>query len=263
MIWQSLLKAVNAVGWDLFEAVYKQEYSISTGPTTSEGMYIKPDGTKMFITDQRNVYQYDLSTPWSVATASPAGNFSLSSQSTDVEGLHFKPDGTIMYVPADPFYVYQYSLSTAWDVTTATFSTSLNIGGSTSNGVETCFFKPDGTKVYIARVSGTTSITEHNLSTAWDISTATFFQETSSISLTGGIYIRPNGTELFTSLDGSSATIAKYSLLTPWDISTASLSQNINIASRDNIPEDLFFRRDGKKMYVLGDQNNVVLEYDL
>ena len=59
-------------------------------------------------------------------------------------------------------------------------------------------------------------------------------------------------------------TINKYSLSTPWDISTAlyaGISFNTNL--EDNDPQDLFFKPDGSKFYVVGDENNNVYQYEI
>jgi WD40 repeat protein len=266
MIWRSLLSA-NTGGWDISTAVFNQEFSITTGPTVSEGIFFKPDGTRMFIADANEVYQYDLGTNWSVSTASSAGTFSLSSQTSDAEALHFSPDGTIMYVAADTEYVYQYSLSTAWDVTSGSFSTSLSIGGNISTGLESCFVRQDGLKLYLVRIEpGEPSVLkQYNLSTAFAVSSATLVNDNTlpiDSNDFGGIFFKPDGKKLFTSKWGSPGAVEEYDIGTAWDTGTITFSQSFSLAT-EREPEDVFFRQDGKKMYVLGDDENKVTEYDL
>ena len=57
--------------------------------------------------------------------------------------------------------------------------------------------------------------------------------------------------------------ISDYSVLEGWDISTASYVQNFLVSAQDSAPSGLFFKPDGTKMYVLGDNGRDVNEYDL
>ncbi|MBA7589123.1 hypothetical protein ES708_31198 [subsurface metagenome] len=62
-------------------------------------------------------------TPWDVSTATYEDKLKdVSGQDTSPNGVFFKPDGTKMYIMGYATdTVYQYSLSTAWDVSTATY----------------------------------------------------------------------------------------------------------------------------------------------
>ena len=79
------------------------------------GLAFKPDGTKMYMVGNTTdrVYQYTLSTPWNLATATyDTVSFLLSGQDTAPVGLAFKPDGTKMYVLGNTNdRVYQYTLT--------------------------------------------------------------------------------------------------------------------------------------------------------
>ena len=48
-----------------------------------------------------------------------------------------------------------------------------------------------------------------------------------------------------------------------WDISTAVYLQKFDVSAREATPKGLFFRADGLKMYVIGQQSDDVEEYDL
>ena len=66
---------------------------------------------------QNSVYQYTLSTPWDLSTASyDSVSFSVTSQDTTPVGIAFKSDGSKMYVVGvTNGSVYQYTLSTPSD----------------------------------------------------------------------------------------------------------------------------------------------------
>ncbi len=96
--------------------------------------------------------------------------------------------------------VIQYNLTTAWDLSTASFSTSFSIA-SQELAPEGLAFSADGTKMYM--IGGSThNVNEYDLSTAWDVTTASyvqafyveFYQITPS-----GLFFKPDGTQMFTS----------------------------------------------------------------
>ncbi len=101
-------------------------------------------------------------------------SFSVAAQDLSPSNALFKSDGTKMYVLGRTNKtVFQYSLSTAWNVSTASYdsvSFSVNAEETSPSGIS---FKSDGTKMYII---GSTSDTvfQYSLSTAWDMSTASY-----------------------------------------------------------------------------------------
>ena len=148
-------------------------YNISqdTDPTS---FYITSDGTKMYVAGNANntVYQYTLGTAYNVTTASYANkSFSTSGQTTSPDGVFFKDDGSKMYISTDGV-IYQYSLSTYWDVSTASYDTvSLDTTGETLYTSDLMFDNSGSVILIIARNESTAI--KYNLSTAWDLSTAT------------------------------------------------------------------------------------------
>jgi hypothetical protein len=86
------------------------------------------------------------------------------------------------------------------------------------------FWKPDGTKLYQL---GTTTfnfcyLQEYNVSTPWDMTTATYLHGGSGISRANDLWWKPDGTKLYTTaLHPIENEIREYNISTPWDISTA------------------------------------------
>jgi sugar lactone lactonase YvrE len=94
--------------------------------------------------------------------------------------------------------VHQYSLATAWDISTATLVQNFSVSAQ-DRSPEGVTFSPDGTRMYVVG-SGNDAVYQHSLSTAWDISTATFVQNFSVSGLFGtptGLAFRPNGTMMY------------------------------------------------------------------
>ena len=191
-------------------------------------------------------------------------SFSIAAQETTPVGLFFKPDGTKMYVvgyAGDS--VYEYDLSTAWDVSAASFLQSKSVAAQETSPYD-IFFKPDGTKMYVVGISGD-DVNEYNLSTAWDISTASFLQSKSVAAQETtpvGLFFKPDGTKMYV-LGFSGDDVNEYNLSTPWDVSTSSFLQNFSVLAQDDSPTGLFFKPDGTKMYVVGNTGDDVNEYNL
>ena len=135
------------------------------------------DGTKLFVLGRviSRVYEWSLTTPWDITTGSyTTGNFfSVNDQEPASNGLAFNPDGTKMFiVGTNPDTVFQYSLTTGFDISTAAYTgKSFSVSEDTNpEGIE---FYPDGTQMFIVGETNK-NIFQYSLSTAWDITTASY-----------------------------------------------------------------------------------------
>jgi DNA-binding beta-propeller fold protein YncE len=260
-----------SVAWDIFTAIYTYPttdyYSVAAQDLTPEGVFFKPDGTKMYVIGDSgdNVYEYNLSVAWDISTAAFLQLFSVASQEITPTGVFFKPDGTKMYVLGNTGDdVNEYNLSVAWDISTAAFLQLFSVATQdlTPEGV---FFRDDGTKMYVIGETGD-NVYEYNLSVAWDVSTAIFrnpvFSVAAQETVPRGLFFKPDGTKMYVT-GASGDDVNEYNLSIAWDISTASFLQLFSVAAQETEPEDVFFKPDGTKMYVIGSINNSVYEYNL
>ncbi len=196
--------------------------------------------------------------------ASFSQSFDVSPQDPDPQGLAFKPDGSQLYVGGNGNdNVYQYGLSTAFDVTTASFIRSLDVSPQdpTPKGVA---IKPDGSQLYVVG-DGNTNVYQYGLSTAFDISTASFSQsfDVSSQDLTpSALVFKPDGSQLYVAGDFSDK-VHQYGLSTAFDISTASVSQSLDVSLQDTTPIGLAINSDGSQLFVAGRSNANVYQYSL
>jgi len=207
-----------STAWDISTASYDVT---SLGFTSQEGnvydIFFKPDGTRLFVLGLNNtVYHFSLGTAWDIGSATYTGTtYSVSGQSSSLSnGLFMKPDGLKFYVlSASNDAVYQYSISSAWAGTSSYDSKSVSIASQTGNG-HGLWFKPDGTRMYVTG-KDTNSIYQYSLSTAWDVSTATYasksYDATSQDGNPSQIYMRSDGLALYL-LGNSTDTIYQYSM---------------------------------------------------
>ena len=252
--------------WDISTAVYSQNYSIGYSEGLPEDIFFGSNGIYMYVIGDSNnrVYRYTLTTAWDISTVSTSNYFAVGSRQTEPKGLFFKSDGTKMYVLGNINQnVDEYNLSTAWDVSTASFNQAFSVG-SQDTQPKSLSFKGDGTKMYVLGGSGE-DINEYNLTTAWDISTASFLQNKSISTNSGtptGIFFKPDGSKVYVTSD-SNNDVDEYNLSTAWDISTASYSQDFSVSTQETAPNGLFFKDDGTNMYVIGDSGDDVNQYTI
>ena len=256
--------------WDVSKASFEKSFAIVSEQTQVRGVFFKPDGTIMYtIGDSTDtVHQYTLSTAWDVATASYASKeFDVSGQETVPKDLFFKTDGTIMYtIGNDADRVNQWTLSTAWDVSTASYASKNFSYASQSTAVEGLFFKPDGVTLYILGENNDT-VFQYTLSTAWDISTASYASKSFSVgsqeAFATAVHFKSDGTAMFV-VGSTTDTVYQYTLSTAWDVSTASYaSKSVYVKASGGAPMGMFFKDDGSKMYVTGYGSGAVSQYNI
>lgn len=277
--------SLETLGWNLVNASYAERSAdISTNTSDSKELAFKPDGTKMYVLDKQSgadntVRQYDLAgDPWNVSGASYELGSTLSNTTENKwKGLAFKPDGTRMYIvngndSANAGLVQQYDMDdNPWEITDASFSFKEFNDGAFANesSWKDAFFKPDGTKMYlVGNDESTTSdyLFEVDLSTPWDLGNAAyngvFYDVSAEVQNASALSVKNNGGKVYVM---GNLRIYQYDLSADWDLSTASYDDVSydGIVDQDSDPTGLFMRRDGRKMYVLGEGNRSVYEYDV
>jgi sugar lactone lactonase YvrE len=243
-----------------------KKFHVATQDTLSRTPIFGDSGTKMYTMGNTNdtVYQYTLSTAWNVGTASYANkSFSVTTQDSNPQGIFFKSDGLTMYmVGSATDAVYQYTLSTAWDVSTASYASKTKAIGTEETTPTALFFTPDGTKMYVIGQTGD-DVNEYDLSTAWDVSTASFVRVSAAVgeATPTGLWFKDDGTKMYVT-GTANDTVREFSLSTAWNVSTISFVQSLSIAF-ETAPSGLTFKDDGTELYVLGTANDVVYEIQL
>jgi hypothetical protein len=195
-------------------------------------------------------------------------NQSSSAVGNDVEGFYFKDDGTNLYTASftGANQIKQYTLSEGWKVSTTSLTYQLDVSAdfNYTTGVE---FKPDGTLMYVTGGVGVNyKIITYQLSTAWNLSTASKLNEI-TLSSPGGIRFKSDGTSVFV-LDFSNPDLIKeFTLGSAWDLLTRSGSAirtlNVTIPSGDNDILGFNFNSDGTKLFATSEGSSSIYEFDL
>jgi len=232
------------------------------------GIAFSTDGTSLYAVGSVDdtIYQYSM-TAWDLSTAAYASKLkNVNSQEGSPRGLVFKPDGTIMYIVGrDTNRVYQYSLSTAWDVSTASYANKNFLVSSYEYNSNSLTFKPDGSVMYIIGY-GNDTVFQFNLSTAWDVSTASYtvgdnFSTASQDTVGMAVSFSADGLKMLVS-GSSTDSVHQYSLSTAWTVNTASYDNvSFSLSSQNPNVSEGFLSPDQAKFYTIDGGTSDVYQY--
>lgn len=264
---------------DLANASYDQDYwDVSSKETDVTSLAFNPEGTKLFVagTVQDDLDMATLRRAWDIGTGSYAVTFlgggwtDLSSKESSVQGIQFNDDGSRLYFGGNgsnkihqvDLYGKYYTYNTAAE-NSSTYE-EYDPSEVTSN-LYAFKVSDDGTKLYILKYNS--YIYQYSLSTAWDISTASY--DSKSLDPTGegsngvGFDISMDGKKLVY-LSGGTDTVYLYTMSTAWDISTATYdSVSYGIGSRENNPKGIRLGNYDTLMYVFGNQNATLFQFSI
>jgi sugar lactone lactonase YvrE len=200
-----------------------------------------------------------------VSTAVYSQSFSAASQDANIRGVVFNADGTKMFIcGSDGDDVNEYTLSTGFDVSTASFVDAFSIA-SQENNPSALAFNTDGTKMFIVGLTNDT-VYQYSLSTGFDVSTASYdsvsFSVASQDGSPFGLAFNSDGTKMFI-VGFNGDAVYEYTLSTGFNVSTASFVDSFSVASQETLPQGLAFNSDGTKMFIVGQTNDTVYQYNL
>ena len=191
----SLRRLVISTNYDISTGTISGSTSVSSQSTSPWGLFIDSTGTRLYLgdgssTNGYDIFQYSLSTPWDVTTASYIANKGYSEDigNAPSEGISFSPDGLKMIISVNG--LASYTLSTAWDITTASYDsnyiTEATLGVSSTSGI---LISDDGTQIIICdNANGTAYL--YNFGTPFDVTTLTSAGISFNFSSQVGVQLR-------------------------------------------------------------------------
>jgi len=230
-------------------------FSVETQDDTPQGIAFSKSGEKMFITGNTGdaVYEYTLTGAYCIGTASFVDSFSVNSQDRSPTGLAFSKSGEKMFVVGHyDDTVNEYTLTAPWDVSTASFVDSFSITSQDELATGLAFSK-SGEKMFVVGNTGD-DINEYTLTTAWDVSTASFvdsFSVNSQDDAPRGIAFSKSGMKMFF-VGLNTKAVYEYTLSVAWDVSTASFVDSFSVTSQEKKVRDIWFDSSGKTMFLIG-----------
>ena len=248
-------------------------------------IFFTEDGLKVFVliyesSSSSQVETWTMTEPFGEPTYVSKVNIS-SDASFGSEGsfynTKFTPDGMYFFTSnVDYDYHQTYSLSSAYDVSD---SSLIGMGkdvkmlpfiaddsGSNETSMYGHEFGNSGLKMYTIG-TGLDRIVQYTLSTAYDVTTASYdgYKDVSSInSGPAGITWKPGGS-IYYMVNITDDEIYQVHVSTPWDVtSTNTLIHTFDVSSQEIYPIDVRFKTDdGTKMFLIGRQGDGVDTYTL
>lgn len=257
--------------WDIGNATFRHSFDTSLQINTLRGIFLSEKGDKLYVADhfapataadRGRIYEYDLNRAWDISSTIYRHHLDISTQTTRPVNLFFSPDGKFMYtINGANSNILTYTLTRNWDVTSATFTSSYLPPNRIPFSI---FFNPSGHKMYIINTIFN-FIYEFDLTVAWDVTTATFrhlLDINPQIVKSNTLHISPDGLITYV-IDRIQNKIVVYRLLEAWNIRSAVFKKNFDFSVTLTNAIGLFFKPDGKKMYLGSKNTRHIYEFDL
>jgi 6-phosphogluconolactonase (cycloisomerase 2 family) len=202
------------------------------------------EGDRLYVLGGSNgtIYQYDVSSPFDVTTATHNGDsLDVSSEDTGGQSINWSDDGTHLYMSGNENnMVYQYVVSSPFDVTTASYnSDSLDVGGRTGSPVSISW-NSDGSLLYVL-ASDNIAVLQYNISTPFDVTTASYSDELnvgSESSTPEDLAWSFVGDQLYVMEFGN--PIYQYDVSSPFDVTTATHNgDSLDVSSEEGFPNGI------------------------
>jgi DNA-binding beta-propeller fold protein YncE len=271
---QNLDQKVSAAGADLqFIGTFSlsdpsfsgTSFSVGAQDNDPEDVAFSASGEKMYIvgSSSDSVFEYSLADPFAPTTAVFTQSFDVSPQANLPTGVALSDTGGRMFIVDNTDNrAYQYNLSTPFDISTAAFDTSFGVLNNAARPNDISF-SDTGDRMFIV-ADDASKISQFNLSTPFDISTAGFdsdFSVSGQESTPQGVTFSPSGDKMFLVGSGSNSAF-QYVLTSPFEISTASFTGvSFDVATQNVDPSGIAFSEAGDRLFIIGTDSDSVSEY--
>ena len=187
---------------------------------------LTPDGRHALSFENNQVRLMELDKPFDLRAMSLV-NY-VTTPSFDSKSRYLRNDGRYAYATQSSS-LYQYAIDPPF---TGTITEENEATGLVN--AERLWFKPDGTRFFLTGPVDTSTISTFDLSTAWDISTASNASKNLTLAVDVsniGFILSDDGTHLYYGTDLAPDRIFNYVLTTPWDVTSAALVGSIDLPS--------------------------------
>jgi len=253
-------------GFDVSTASFVDSFSVAAQDTNPRDVAFSSDGLTMFVVGDAGdaVYQYTLTSPFDVSTATFVDSFSIAGQDTGSTGFAFSSNGLKMFVVGEiGDDIIEYTLTAPFTLFHTTFVDSFSVAAqeTLSTGVA---FSSDGSKMFVVGTTGD-DVNEYTLTSPFDVSTASFvdsFSVFTQETRPTGVAFSSDGTKMFVvGFDGDA--VYEYTLTSGFDVSTASFVDSFSVVAQESALTGVTFSSDGTKMFVVGLTGVDVNQYTL
>jgi hypothetical protein len=252
--------------FDVNTAVVLDSFDVSSQTNSMRGVSLLDNGSILGICGRSpdSVFLYDLSTNFDITTATVSSSVDLSSQISIIRGFAVSSDGGKLFgLGSSTDKVYEYALSTDFDVSTASFSQSFDIGAqdTSHSGLN---FSNTGKTMHTTGTDNS-NVYEYDLTTAFDVSTASFFQSKSINGQTTdptGVEFNQDGTVMYV-VSNSTTQIFQYDVSQSFDVQAATFNQALDVSSQLGTATGVAVRGDGGRLHVCDRFNGKLFQFAL
>jgi len=214
----------------------------------------------------------DVTFGWNVdlADATNGSTFFYSfGGATTSNGIYWSTGGDYVYViDGNSDIVRGHPVPTPFDISSITSpSDTGNQKDLTSENsyMEDIWFSPDGLRLIALGSSGSTNhiVYSYTMTTAWDLTTATYDSKSYSVNSTAGggargVHLSPDGRKMFV-VSNTTDKVHEYYLSTAYDVSTSSETRTLSISSQTGNPASVRFNPQGTQMFICATTNPAVI----
>jgi DNA-binding beta-propeller fold protein YncE len=239
--------------WEMLSAgTTAQALSIGTYEAQPTGVWFRDDGTKMYIIGfgSDRIKEFTLDPAWNLASAV----FSVQSAAfpNNPEGIWFSADGGLLFkTDSGTDNVSSFELNPAWDINARTPLQTLSVVANSTQPRD-LFVSPDGLRLSVIN-DNPGKVVQYNMTTAFDLSTATFDREISVVAQGNapqGVFWKYDGVKLYV---GNGQDVDQYRVGT----------YGLPIGTAQPTPTGVFFRPDGFRLYTVGQTNDRVNQWHM
>jgi 6-phosphogluconolactonase (cycloisomerase 2 family) len=131
------------------------EFYIGTEDATPECLWFSNDGVYMYSggENSNSIFQYTLSTPWDITTASLTRSYNVNSFETALSGISFSGDGRKLYFigysdTASP-KIHEHILEIPWDISSVSTTRSFGINSIGGIYLRGLYVRPDMSEFFV------------------------------------------------------------------------------------------------------------------
>ena len=238
---------------------------LPSGALNQISIYFSNDGKRLFTVDASTILWWNLTTAWTLSTATYVGSFAFNTYTSvttlnSVFEISFSERGDILYFLEQDFNtIFSVKLSTPWDPSTGTSAVEAVKFATQTTAIQGFAFSRDSSKCFVLG-GNNTNIYEYQSTVVNNTITAapTFAGYTTGSALTNvgtstkdGLFFKPDGMRVWFNVG---LTTYQANLTTPWDIQTiqaASYSvSNISGQTATGL-QGIQFSSDGYKFYTI------------
>lgn len=214
--------------------------TISEAINPISGFIFCPDGSKLYVCEglTSKIFQYDIGTPFYLDSAVYEDITLDIQEDTVIYGIHAIDNNHLYVIGQNEDTIFQYQAILAFygnNLVTGTHKT-LDISDKIPSTGSSCMMSSDGMHFYATGL-GVDNLFQWDLSTAWDINTATFVGSCGTVIFDNGycwgLWITTDGSRAYSNLSSGAGSIVlvQYVFGTPFDVTTMTKEKNVTIST--------------------------------